>query len=81
METHVPVKVQSLRDPHGGGGHRKAGREVASPAVAARVSCGAGGRGPVGSTATGPNPPPREAPVSGRTVCLTGHAHRLPVIQ
>lgn len=23
METHVPVKVQSLRDPHEGGGHRK----------------------------------------------------------
>lgn len=43
METHVPVKVQSLRDPHEGGGHRKAGREVASAAVAACVSCGAGG--------------------------------------
>lgn len=78
METHVPVKVQSLRDPHEGGGHRKrAGKWLALQSrPASPVGPGAGG-----STATGPNPPPREAPVSGRTVCLTGHAHRLPVIQ
>lgn len=45
METHVPVKVQSLRDPHEGGGHRKrAGKWLALQSwPASPVGPGAGG--------------------------------------
>lgn len=45
METHVPVKVQSLRDPHEGGGHRKrAGKWLALQSRPASP-VGPGGRG------------------------------------